>query len=321
MYETLPLFDDETEPSLKQKLKRRLSVLAEQRLYLGTSSWKYEGWLGQVYSPERYLVRGRFSKQRFEQDCLSEYAETFPIVCGDFSFYQFPTAQFWANLFARTSHSLLHAFKAPDEITVACFPRHSRYGGRAGALNPNFLNAELLGIEFLNLLLRYRERVPLIIFEFGAFPAGFFTSGAQWAEALLKFLSQLPRHFRYAVEIRNPEFLDDSFLRALRETGVAHVLSSWTRMPSLHEQMNLPGVFTAPFSVCRALLRPGRDYNEAVRRFSPYREVQEPNEDVRNALRSLLYRSKTRAEPIYIFVNNRLEGNAPGTIEAVMDFE
>jgi hypothetical protein len=30
-------------------------------------------------------------------------------------------------------------------------------------------------------------------------------------------------------------------------------------------------------------------------------------------------RSKQRSEPAYIFVNNRLEGNAPGTIEAVID--
>jgi hypothetical protein len=55
-----------------------------------------------------------------------------------------------------------------------------------------------------------------------------------------------------------------------------------------------------------------------VNLFSPYREVQEPNQEVRNALRNLLIRSKHRAEETYIFVNNRLEGNAPGTIEAVV---
>ena len=52
--------------------------------------------------------------------------------------------------------------------------------------------------------------------------------------------------------------------------------------------------------------------------FSPYHEVQEPNEEVRKALRDLLIRSKNRAEETYIFVNNRLEGNAPQTIEAVV---
>jgi hypothetical protein len=55
-----------------------------------------------------------------------------------------------------------------------------------------------------------------------------------------------------------------------------------------------------------------------VNLFSPSRAVQEPNEEVRNALRNLLIRSKQRAEETYIFVNNRLEGNAPQTIEAVV---
>jgi hypothetical protein len=47
--------------------------------------------------------------------------------------------------------------------------------------------------------------------------------------------------------------------------------------------------------------------------------VREPNHEVREALRNLLIRAKQRAEPTYIFVNNRLEGNAPGTIEAIID--
>ena len=31
-----------------------------------------------------------FRRKRFEAECLREYAETFPTVCGDFAFYQFP---------------------------------------------------------------------------------------------------------------------------------------------------------------------------------------------------------------------------------------
>jgi hypothetical protein len=67
------------------------------------------------------------------------------------------------------------------------------------------------------------------------------------------------------------------------------------------------------------LLKAGRKYEEAVQRFAPYRAIQEPNHEVREALMNLLVRSKQRAEPSFLFVNNRLEGNAPGTIEAVVD--
>jgi hypothetical protein len=53
--------------------------------------------------------------------------------------------------------------------------------------------------------------------------------------------------------------------------------------------------------------------------FTPYREIKEPNAEVRAALRDLLVRAKKRAEPTFIFVNNRLEGFAPGTIAAIVE--
>jgi uncharacterized protein YecE (DUF72 family) len=110
--ENLSLFD-EPKPAQAAALAGKLKRLGEQGIYLGTSSWKYEGWLGQIYTPERYLVRGRFSEKRFQSECLAEYAETFPVVCGDFSFYQFPTPDFWRRLFLGAPAPLKLAFKIP----------------------------------------------------------------------------------------------------------------------------------------------------------------------------------------------------------------
>ena len=83
-------------------LAGRLAALARRGVFIGTSSWKYEGWLGSIYSQERYVTRGKFSRKKFEDTCLAEYAETFPIVCGDFSFYQFPSDAYWRKLFGRS---------------------------------------------------------------------------------------------------------------------------------------------------------------------------------------------------------------------------
>jgi hypothetical protein len=47
--------------------------------------------------------------------------------------------------------------------------------------------------------------------------------------------------------------------------------------------------------------------------------VRDPNPETRQALRTLISRARERNEPSYIFVNNRLEGNAPQTIEAIVD--
>jgi uncharacterized protein YecE (DUF72 family) len=301
------------------RLRARLNALASQNIFIGTSSWKYEGWLGQIYTRDRYLTRGRFSQKRFQDECLSEYAETFPIVCGDFSFYQFPSEQYWRKLFGSAPHALQFAFKVPEDVTVKQFPRHPRYGSRAGDDNSSFLDAPLFQSAFLDLLAPYQPRVAALILEFGSFHRQSYSDVGAFLGELDPFLAALPRDFRYAVEIRNPEFLAPEYFACLRSHGVAHVFSAWTRMPEIGMQTHLRDAHTADFTVTRALLRRGRPYEEAVAKFTPYQHVQEPNPETRDALRLLIAHARERHQPSYIFVNNRLEGNAPETIEAITD--
>jgi uncharacterized protein YecE (DUF72 family) len=317
----LPLFDPPGESASgfpRQKFAEQLRSLAQERIYFGTSSWKYEGWLDQIYSRERYLTRGRFSQKRFEDECLAEYAEVFPIVCGDFSFYQFPTDAFWSKLFGGAPHHLQFAFKVPEEITVRTFPTHPRYGPRGGMDNENFLNGELFTTGFVDALRAYRDRVRTLIFEFTAFHRRAYENVDQFLRDLDPFLAALPQDFRYAVEIRNPEFLAPEYLACLETHGVAHVLNAWTRMPELQDQLAMPGIFTTDFFVVRALLRQGRAYEDAVSMFEPYQKVQDPNPEARQALKKLVQKSREERVASYIFVNNRLEGNAPETIHAVV---
>ncbi len=313
----LSLFD-EPPPIDRTPLGDKLAALASQNVFLGTSSWKYEGWIGQIYTHDRYLSRGKFSQKRFQTECLAEYAATFPIVCGDFSFYQFPSEAYWQRLFSSAPPTLKYAFKVPEDITVKMFPTHPRYGGKAGELNPSFLDALLLRNTFLDLLRPYRDRVAVLIFEFGTFAKSTDAGVREFLAELEPFLAALPDDFRYAIEIRNQEFLSPEYFACLQGYGVAHVFNAWTRMPEMGVQMQLPEVYTADFTVARALLRRGRPYEEAVAKFSPYKDIQDPNPEVRQALRGLISRARERHQPSYIFVNNRLEGNAPGTIEAVI---
>lgn len=309
---TLPLFDS---PSAFDRagLAKRLAALAAHNIWIGASSWKYEGWLDQIYTRDRYLTRGKFSKSRFEATCLAEYAETFPIVCGDFSFYQFPTPEFWHKLFSGAPPGLRFALKAPEEVTADIFPRHARYGPRAGTRNETYLNADVFSALFLEPLEAYRERIAAVIFEFGARSS----PPREFATRLRGFLAALPGHFRYSVEVRNRTYLDTPYFDCLREHRVAHVLNGWTKMPPLQEQIALPEAFTTDFTVVRALLREGRPYERAVEEFSPYRDAIDPNPEGREALRALIRRMKEERRAALIFVNNRFEGNAPTTIESI----
>ncbi len=309
---TFPLFDP---PSTfdRASLAKRLRDFARDGIWIGTSSWKYPGWLDQIYTRERYLTRGRFSQKRFEAECIAEFAATFPIVCGDFSFYQFPAPEFWQKLFSTAPPQLQFALKVPEEVTVEVFPRHARYGPRAGLANPSFLNAEMLKALFLEPLEPYRSRIPVLIFEFGARNVPV----AEFLRALDPFLEALPDSFRYSVEVRNRDYLAPRYFDTLKAHGVAHVLNAWTKMPTLSEQIAIPEAFPAPFTVVRALLRAGRPYEQAVEKFSPYSEVRDENPEAREALRRVIERMKEERKAAYIFVNNRLEGNAPATIQAV----
>jgi len=295
-------------------LAEKLRALASQNIYIGGSSWKYAGWLGQIYTRERYLVRGRFSQKLFEQECLREYAETFPTVCGDFAFYQFPTDEFWRRLFARVPAGFRFAFKVPEQITCKIFPRHARYGPQAGKENQSFLDGRMLHEMFLRPLAAYREKTALLIFEFGAFGQRSFAELGEFLARLDPFLASLPPEFRYAVEIRNPEFLDREYFACLRAHGVAHVYNAWSKMPELRQQMAIPDSVTADFLVSRALLRRGRVYEDAVGLFQPYTHIQDENPEARESMRVLIGRARENKQFLFLFVNNRLEGNAPLTI-------
>ncbi|MGA2133336.1 MAG: DUF72 domain-containing protein [Bryobacteraceae bacterium] len=312
------LFD---EPSTfdREALGERLRRLAGEGIYMGGSSWKYEGWLGQIYSQANYLSRGRFSRKLFESTCLKEYALTFPAVCGDFAFYQFPTPEFWARLFALVPAGFQFAFKVPEQITCKVFPAHLRYGPQAGLHNEFFLNVEMLKEMFLRPLWPHRQKTALLIFEFGNFAKRTLADLDEFLKALDPFLAALPPHFRYAVEIRNAEFLQSDYFDCLRTHGVAHVYNAWSRMPELQQQIEMPRSATANFVVCRALLRQGRPYEQAVDQFAPYREIRDPNPGARDSLRVLIRRAREERAMAFLFVNNRLEGNAPLTIMAVTD--
>ncbi len=315
------LFDAEERPPLAARLAPILRAWADRGVYFGASSWKYPGWLGQVYSESRYVTRGRFSKAKFEANCLGEYAETFPAVGGDFSFYQFPSAESWAKIFTGVPLGFLIGLKVPESVTVNVWPGHVRYGARAGQPNEHFLDASLFESAFTKALEPYREKVAVLVFEFGTFARKDFATPDAFLKRLEVFLRELPLNWRYGVEIRNKEYLCSEYFATLNRYNVSHVFNAWTRMPVLSDQIALPGAFTADFAVVRALLQHGRTFEQAVRLFEPYDRIQQPDHSTRAALRQIAEQCARERRKAYLFVNNRLEGSAPQSIEAVVSDE
>jgi uncharacterized protein YecE (DUF72 family) len=313
--DTLPLFGETPRPlpAFIERNGERIRRWASRGIYFGSSSWKYPGWKGLVYN------RQYPSAKAFERECLTEYAELFPTVCADFALYDFPDPRAMQVIHDQTPDGFRLSLKVTDRITVKRYPNLPRHGPQAGKENPDFLNVELFEDAFLRPIETLKQKRGVIIFEFSTFyPASGVTYG-RFLELIDAFLAKLPAGYAYAVELRNKDFLTEDYLTMLASRGVAHVLNNWTRMPPILEQIRLAGVLTAPFSVARALLRPGRSYQEAVDMFQPYDRIQEENPELRMGLADAVSRCIADGRQLYAYVNNRAEGNSPKTIEAILD--
>ena len=68
------------------------------QVFLGTASDRYAGWLGQIYTPEKYdgritrrmknLEKNSYVEEVLPIDSVVEYFEHFPVLEIDFTFYR-----------------------------------------------------------------------------------------------------------------------------------------------------------------------------------------------------------------------------------------
>jgi uncharacterized protein YecE (DUF72 family) len=290
----------------------RLRAAIPDGVRFGTSSWTYPGWKGLVYRRD-YPATGAGAEM------LAEYARypLFGTVGIDSSFYTPLVEKTLRSYAAALPEGFPCLSKVWDRLTVHTFAK-AREKVRAGQPNPDFLNPDLFLESVWGPLETYfAGHTGPLIFEFQAIARQDHMGPPEFAERLDRFFARLPRQGRYSVEVRNPEFLTPAYFAVLREHDVAHVLSSWTRMPSIGMQLDLSGSVTAGFLVVRALLRPGRYYADAVDAFQPYDRIRDPNPELRHDLVRVVETAERLRIPAYILVNNRAEGSAPRTIAAV----
>lgn len=283
----------------------------------GTSTWTYEGWQGQVY-------KRQYAKSKFSQECLGEYCQfqykdepLFRTVGNDSTFYRPPTANQLRRHLNQIPEDFEMCFKVWEEITIPSYAKQARHGVKAGQPNPRFLDAQL----FNDLVLApYREakfepHAGPFIFEFQRHGM----SLEEFCSRLDGFFSQVPKDFRYAVEIRNAGLLGADYHKVLETHGVAHVYNHWSYMPPLAEQHTRMETFTAPFTVLRLLTPLKISYEAAKKRAQPYDKIVGKLPEMRRDTVELVKKAVVENRRAYVLVNNRAEGNAPITVEALVD--
>jgi uncharacterized protein YecE (DUF72 family) len=213
-----------------------------------------------------------------------------------------------AELASQTPPDFRFLVKAPEELTLGWFPDHPRYGKRKNTANPRFLDTayaqEVLGIFQEGL----QNRLGVVLLQFA--PQSNEHLGRNFIDALYNFCSGLPLKSKISLEIRNEKLLP-AVAKVLKEAGVAPCVSVWSRLPKPLEQAKLLGVKDHPLHVARWMLKPGDSYDEAKERFGEFRQIQEPDPEIRAELCSLLSQP---AREHYLIVNNKAEGCSPESI-------
>lgn len=307
------LFDDAPLPEPSPELAA-LARRLPPNVRLGTTTWTYDGWRGVVYHRS---YKGAEPARRLEE--YSRYP-LFRTVGIDSAFYEPPTEETLAAYAKALPPGFPCVSKVWDRITVKRFGNDRRWGKLAGKANPDFLNAQLFKDAVLLPYTRaFRDHAACFVFEFQAMHGKDLPDPLHWAERLDAFLADLPREYRYAVELRNVELVHPLHGEVLKRHGVAHVFNSWTRMPTVGQQLQLSWVFPAAFTVARVLLKPGRTFAEAVKLFAPYDRVREPDPEIRADILALIDQAVRRRLEALVILGNRLEGNSPGTIRALTE--
>jgi uncharacterized protein YecE (DUF72 family) len=261
---------------------------SEPKIYLGTSAFTAAGWQGTFYPA------GIKS-----QDYLSFYAQKFDSVEVNSTLYGCPTARTVSNWAAKTPDNFIFAIKTPRSIT------HDKILVDCDAELDDFLTTmDILG-----------PKLGPILFQFPQFSPGVFADRHAFTDRLVPFLKKLPRRCKYAVEMRNPEWLDAEFADLLRQHEIALVLPDLPYMPRPEELAQKFDPITAKWTYIRWL---GDRKGIELQTTTWDKTIVDRTTELRSWV-DFCYQIKKRGILIYGYANNHYAGNGPATIRHFRD--
>jgi uncharacterized protein YecE (DUF72 family) len=252
-------------------------------ILLGTSAFTAAGWERSFY-PEGMQPR----------DFLSYYATKFNVVEVDSTFYRAPAASTVEGWSSKTPAEFLFAAKIPQAIThekvlVDC----------ADDLNHFVKTMDILG-----------EKLGPMLFQFGYFNKVAFPGLSDFLKRLVPFLKTLPKDHKFAIEIRNKNWLVPKFVDLLREHNVALALIDQSWMPRPAEWFNRFDPITADFTYVRWL----GDRKGIEKETKIWDKVIVDRKADLTEWVGLLKRVQKRRIQILAFANNHYAGHGPETL-------
>lgn len=281
------------------------------RLRIGTCSWNFPSWEGLIYSPEE---TGSY---------LQQYAARYDMVEIDRWFWslfdrggpRLPSPADVAEYCRCVGPDFRFTVKAPNSITLT----HHRQKTKSDPLipNPHFLSPDLL-TEFLSLLEPMRDLLGPIILQFGYLNRQHLSGQAELLERLGRFLDGVPSGYEYALEIRNPKWLNKAHFEFVTHHDLIPVLLQGYWMPPVADVYL---EWRDLIHRCRTAVvrlhgpdREGMDERTGKRWDTLVVRRDEELREIVGVVKGLL----AADVDVYLAINNHFEGCAPQTIDRLL---
>ena len=259
-----------------------------ENLFVGTSSWSSSDWLGPFYPPN--LKPGQF---------IEAYARRFRAVEIDSTYYSIPPPHVVTSWRDKTPPGFVFAAKIPGVIT------HEKVLKDCQPELTNFLtNISLLG-----------DRLGPLLFQFPYFTQNVFSSREPFDRLLRPFLQGLPKEFKFALEIRNKNWISWDFLEMLRDHSVAFALVAQAWMPPIDKLARALDVVTSDFAYVRFI----GDRKGIEAKTKKWDKLIEDKTAEMTFWTDELKKIVNKGVKTYAFFNNHYAGFAPGSVKLFED--
>ena len=258
------------------------------RLLMGSCSFTAQGWEKTFYPPG-------MKKTAY----LAFYAEQFNTVEVDATFYGIPSDKTVRGWYECTPENFVMACKVPQSITH----------------DASLVDCDDQFREFLQAMSGLHQKLGPMLFQFPYYNKKALVRPADFLGRLRAFLPKLPGDLRFAMEIRNKDWVGPELLDLLRKHNVAFALIDHPFMPRPSELMRNGDVVTADFVYIRLL---GDRY--AIEELTKIwdktvvdrgRELMEWTAVVDQLL--------ARDVKVYTYVNNHFAGHSPDTLRQFLE--
>jgi uncharacterized protein YecE (DUF72 family) len=261
-------------------------MIGMEKILVGTCGWSYKDWDGCFY-PER-LPAG---------DYLTYYADRFPVVEVDSTFYGSPRPKMVEGWRDKTPENFRLSLKVPQTIT------HEKLLKDCQKETEEFLTAARI----------LESKLLCCVLQFGFFNSKVFANLSAFLDRLGPFVERWPKEVPLAIEIRNKYWMKKQFGDFLRSHGVTWVLADQAWMPLPEEIVHTLDAVTGSLGYVRLL-----GDRKAVDELTPTlnRTVVDRSDQIRSDARAV--KLMAIKVPVVVFVNNHFAGYAHDTIRELL---